>query len=119
MTEKPIVAQSATSTAPLWVTNTQTHASTAPIEPNTGTIHVVTEDEYCEIYVDGAVCGNSPATLRLPQGEHWIQVKRDGWRDYHREVFLGAGANLSLRPLLHRLGEKAGMRDDSQGVKTT
>jgi hypothetical protein len=62
-----------------------------------GTVSVTAEPDNAEIFVDGQFIGNSPATLRLPEGKHVVEVKKDGLRAYRQEVHMTGESELTLR----------------------
>lgn len=70
----------------------------------TGSVSVTTEDGSCDVYVDGNFVGNSPAKLQLTEGAHVVEVKRAGFKSYRRELKVGTGAELTLRPVLEKAG---------------
>jgi hypothetical protein len=43
------------------------------------------DPDAAEIYVDGKVVSNSPATLKLPAGAHTVILKSQGFADYSRK----------------------------------
>jgi len=55
-----------------------------------------------EVYVDGVFVGNAPATLKLKDGIHIVEVKSDGYKDYRKELRVLGGSELSLRAKLTR-----------------
>jgi hypothetical protein len=65
-------------------------------------VTVKADDETCEVLADGAFVGNPPARLKLAEGTHIIEVKKPGYRDYRREIKVGAGADLTLRATLEK-----------------
>src|SRR5262249_50072640 len=75
----------------------------APESPSKGgfvTVKADTDD--CEVFVDGAFVGNSPAKLHLSEGPHVIEVRKAGHKDYRRELKVIAGSELSLRAALEK-----------------
>jgi hypothetical protein len=67
-----------------------------------GIVNVTSEDERCEVFVDGSFVGNSPAKLRLAEGSHVVEVRKPGFKVYRRELQVGAGSELSLRASLDK-----------------
>ena len=59
-------------------------------------------DDTCEIYVDGAFVGNTPARLKLAEGAHVVLVKKPGFNEYRREIKISDGAELNLRAVLEK-----------------
>lgn len=77
-----------------------TNANPSAETPKTGIINVKADDDNCEVFADGAFVGNSPARLKLSEGNHVIEVKKPGFKDYHREIQVNDGADLNLRVVL-------------------
>jgi hypothetical protein len=44
-----------------------------------------------EVYLDGSLVGNAPATLKLKSGKHTVGVKMAGYKDWSRDVLADAG----------------------------
>ncbi|MGH7973004.1 MAG: PEGA domain-containing protein [Limisphaerales bacterium] len=87
--------------SPIWLTaNEQSVSATNPRQGYfRGAVHVQGDDALSEIFVDGAFFGSAPATLRLPEGSHVVQVKREGVVQYTRELVVVADSELTLYPL--------------------
>jgi TPR repeat protein len=68
----------------------------------TGFVNLKGDDESGEIYVDGAYFGNPPARLKLADGTHVIEVKKQGFKTYHKEVTVSGGSDLNLRVSLEK-----------------
>jgi hypothetical protein len=49
-----------------------------------------------EIEVDGELFGNTPATLRLPSGDHTIRLVKKGYQHYEEKVNLKRGEKISI-----------------------
>jgi TPR repeat protein len=67
-----------------------------------GFVNVKADDETYEVYLDGAFVGNAPAKLKLDPGEHLIEVKKQGFKDFKRQIKVTEGSELSLRAVLDR-----------------
>jgi TPR repeat protein len=67
-----------------------------------GSVTVNASLEDCEVFIDGAFVGNSPAQLTLPEGQHTVEVKKPGFGDYRRELKVIAGSVLTLTPRLEK-----------------
>lgn len=65
-------------------------------------VTVVSDPEYGEIYIDGQFAGNCPANLHLKAGRHSVVVKKDGYKDYHREMTLVEDSKLTVRATLSK-----------------
>jgi TPR repeat protein len=68
----------------------------------TGVLNVKADDETYDVYLDGAYVGNAPAKLKLDPGAHVIDVKKAGFKDFHKEIKVTEGSELSLRAVLER-----------------
>ena len=70
-------------------------------DPNArrGAVHIQGDDAFSEIFVDGRFFGSTPATLKLPEGPHRIEVKRTGVVQYTCELVVAADSVLTLYPL--------------------
>jgi TPR repeat protein len=77
-------------------------ASTPPGASRTGFVNVSAADNACEVFVDGAFVGNTPARVKLTAGAHVIEVKKPGFKDYRREITITEGSDLTLRTVLEK-----------------
>ena len=78
-------------------------ASGAPAETSKrGIVNVKADDDAYEIYVDGAFVGNTPAKVKLVEGEHLVEVKRAGFKDYRKQIRISDGSELTLRAVLEK-----------------
>jgi TPR repeat protein len=68
----------------------------------TGFVNVSAQDESCEIFVDGAFVGNTPARVKLSEGAHVVEVKKPGFKDYRRQIKMTEGSELTLRAALEK-----------------
>ena len=76
---------------------------TAPAKgANTGFVNVTAADDACEIFVDGAFVGNTPARVKLAAGAHVVEVKKPGFKDYRRPIQISEGSDLTLRAVLEK-----------------
>ena len=62
-----------------------------------GTIILSSNVEAAEIYVDGTFAGNTPANLKLKEGIHIIEVKKQGYVSYRKELRVFGGSDISLQ----------------------
>jgi PEGA domain len=65
-----------------------------------GLLEISAENGSCEVFIDGAFFGNTPAKLRLPEGAHVVEIKSPGFEEYRREIQVVEGSELKLRPRL-------------------
>jgi hypothetical protein len=73
-----------------------------PVPAPPGTVSLIATPDSADIYVDGQFYGNSPATLRLAAGKHTIAVKALAYKDWSRDVTVGAGSDVHLRAALDK-----------------
>jgi hypothetical protein len=67
-----------------------------------GAITLSSTPENCDVYIDGAFAGNTPANLKLSVGIHIVEVKKTGYQQYRREMRVFANSETSLRVTLER-----------------
>jgi hypothetical protein len=67
-----------------------------------GVVNVKAEDESYEIYVDGGFVGNTPAMVKLAQGDHVVEVKKPGFKDYRKQIQITEGSEQTLRAVLEK-----------------
>jgi TPR repeat protein len=97
--QKAVPAASTTAAAK---TNAVDNATALAGGANVGFVNVKADDDHSEVFVDGAFVGNPPTRLKLAPGTHVVEVRRSGCKDYHREISVGAGADLNLQVTLEK-----------------
>ena len=74
--------------------------------PAYGTLQVNTTPPFAELYVDNIFRGYTPKTLVLVAGWHDVLVKKAGYRDWSRRIYLLAGhtrtLNITLSPVANQ-----------------
>lgn len=77
----------------------------APAAPGAelAAITVKSTPDGADITVDGKFLGNTPATLRLPAGEHTIKVSSEGFRNWERSLTVTPGGVSTLNATLQRI----------------
>jgi len=68
----------------------------------TGIVSVKSTPDAADISADGNFVGNAPASLKLGPGKHTIKVSLTGYKDWTREITVGAGSNVSLNATLEK-----------------
>jgi hypothetical protein len=68
-----------------------------PPDASLGSVNVTAEDPHAEVFVDGNLVGNAPAKLKLEPGKHAVEVRSPGKKPFHRDLTVGAGAELTVR----------------------
>src|ERR1035437_6301447 len=76
--------------------------NTASTGSTTGFVNVTAEDGACDISVDGAFVGNTPAGVKPAEGSHVVEVKKSGLKDSRREIKISDGSELTLRAVLEK-----------------
>ena len=73
-------------------------ATTAnPAKAKTGTLAISSSPKIANITVDGVAMGNTPASLKLPPGDHSIAVSLGGYKDFIASVTIEAGRTVDLK----------------------
>lgn len=67
-----------------------------------GTVIVSSNVEAAEVFVDGVFVGNTPASLKLKEGIHIIEVKASGYQTYRRDMRVLADSEVALRAVLEK-----------------
>ena len=52
------------------------------------------------MFIDGVFKGNTPAKMKLNEGDHVIEVKCTGYKGYKKAINISEGAELNLRAIL-------------------
>jgi hypothetical protein len=68
----------------------------------TGTVNVTSTPDGADVYSDGAFVGNAPSTLKLPAGKHTVKVTASGYKDWSREITVGAGSEVKLNAAMEK-----------------
>jgi len=66
------------------------------------TVFVISIPEGADVSVDDAFVGNSPATLKLPEGKHTVRVSQTGYKTWTREVSTLPGSEVRLNASLEK-----------------
>lgn len=88
--------------APAHETKPPEAASRGSGKDEPGLLKVSCKPEEAEIFVDGTFAGNAPLEVRLPPGEHVVEVKREGVEPVRREIRIFPGASQTLLIELER-----------------
>jgi len=64
-----------------------------------GQLTITSYPDAAEIFVDGKFVGNTPATLKLPAGQHVVLMKSPGKPDYSRTLEVPKSSKLTLKAL--------------------
>jgi hypothetical protein len=65
-------------------------------------VAVMSDAPGAEIYVDERFVGETPSTIRLPSGLHHVEVKAAGKQDWHRDLEVLDGSEITLHPALDK-----------------
>jgi hypothetical protein len=74
---------------------------TTPANDN-GTVNVTSLPDGADVYADGALIGNCPATLKLSPGKHVVRVSLDGYKDWSRYITVQSGSEVRLTATLEK-----------------
>jgi hypothetical protein len=77
-------------------------------EEKKGIVMLSCNVECVEIYLDGAFVGNAPANLKLKPGIHMIEIKRDGYITYRKELRVIEDSETTLRVELEMVKKSPG-----------
>jgi len=69
-----------------------------------GTIKVVSPVPEADVYLDGASLGKVPQTKDVPPGEHFVVVKKSGFKDFKIKVVLDSGQTKTITADLKAVG---------------
>jgi hypothetical protein len=75
---------------------------TPPAHEDLSTISVKSTPDGAEITVDGKFSGSTPATLRLPAGDHVIRIASKGFQNWERTVTVTSGGTTTINADLGR-----------------
>ena len=53
-------------------------------------VHFISRPDYADLYVDGKFVGSTDVSLRLPAGVRTVEIKRDGYETWRRELVLSS-----------------------------
>lgn len=67
-----------------------------------GFLLVNADDSTGDVYLDGAFVGNAPAKLKVEPGAHVIEVKKQGFKDFRREIRVSEGSEQTLHAVLEK-----------------
>ena len=69
----------------------------AKSEAGGGTIRIESAPQKATILVDGAEVGYTPASLKVPEGKHIIELRHATSLPWRKEIIVGRNDNLSLK----------------------
>jgi hypothetical protein len=70
---------------------------------DSGTVVIESDPSAADICVDWKFAGQTPSTLRLAGGPHYIELKLRGRQTWERELQITNGSEITLRPVLEML----------------
>jgi PKD repeat protein len=68
--------------------------------PQYGTLVVETTPPFAQLYIDNVFRGWTPETLTLPAGWHDVLIRKSGYQDWSRRIYLVASRTRRLRIIL-------------------
>jgi hypothetical protein len=94
--------------------------SAVPTSPTTpASIYVHSNPDSAEVYVDGSLIGDTPATLKLSPGQHTIRVALTGYNEWTRELTVQAGLEAHLAAVLEKKEVAGEMQTASSPIAGT
>jgi len=72
-----------------------------------GTLHVESVPDKATVLIDGEPVATTPADLKLPVGEHTVELREFESVDWKKEIFVTQDENLSLKPELKKRYQSA------------
>ncbi len=79
-------------------------------EPNTPLVRVpvsiLSRPEAADIYLDGKFVGSTDVEQRLSPGVHTIEIRREGYQSWRRELTVSQGNPTRVVALLERKSER-------------
>lgn len=63
-------------------------------------VEIKSNPDGADIFVDDKYMGNTPATLKLPGGDHKIKVEKSGFKPWERTLTVSSGGTTSISALL-------------------
>ncbi|GGN03664.1 S-layer-like protein [Thermus composti] len=91
----------------------QVYAQLVP-EPRQGTLSVASTPPGAEVYVDGALRGRTPLSLRLPEGRYRLELRLEGYEPYRAEVRVPSGETVRVSARLVPLPRRGTLQLDSR-----
>lgn len=84
------------------LTKTSLASAPAAAPEEKGKIMLTTVPDGAEVYVDGDLVGNAPATLKLSSGKHTVKVTQPGYKPWTKQVAVFAGSETNLKAMLEK-----------------
>lgn len=69
-------------------------------QTESGLVMLTSIPEDADVYVDGIFVSNSPANLKMKDGIHIIEVRKQGYKNYRKEIRVFSGSEVTLRIIL-------------------
>lgn len=79
-----------------------TPAAVAAVAPASGKLQLESDPSGADIEIDGSFVGNTPSDIEVPEGEHTVDVKKAGFRDWGRKLKISGGSNVHLNAALEK-----------------
>jgi membrane-associated protease RseP (regulator of RpoE activity) len=73
-----------------------------PNASSPGLIHVRSNPDSAEVYVDGSLIGDTPTSRKLSPGQHTIRVVSTGYKEWSRELSIQSGSEAHLTANLQK-----------------
>jgi len=71
---------------------------TAPDSKGTGTVRITSQPSGLDVRIDEEIAGKTPLSVSVQEGQHKIEVQKEGYSPWTRDVQVKAGAEITLSP---------------------
>lgn len=76
--------------------------ATAAVPASTAKIQLDSDPPGADIELDGSFVGNTPSDVQVPEGDHTVTVKKEGFKAWERKVKVSAGSSVRLSAALEK-----------------
>ena len=84
-------------------------ATITTLEGLLATVHVDVNVEHAEVWIGDRLVGIAPGDIRIPAGQHAVEVRADGYTSSRREITLAARQSLTIEVSLSRVSDFTGL----------
>jgi hypothetical protein len=75
----------------------------APAAAPTGKLSVGSVPDGADIEVDGSFVGNTPSDVQVGEGDHFVTVKKAGFKDWERKLKITGGSSVHLNAEMEKV----------------
>ncbi len=85
------------------LTPTPTPTTPSTTTPSKSTLKIYSAPSRASVYIDGSYKGTTPLTLYLSPGSYTVKLKKSGYEDYVKNVYLSSGETETLDVYLTKI----------------